>query len=59
MTDNVIQALRALGYRITQLQREDKIFYRIGWAAVPVPFPKEENKDAENIGRTSEDDCKT
>ena len=43
MTDNVINALRALGYRVTPMRHEDgTMFYRIGWAAVPVPVPPEE-----------------
>lgn len=38
ITDNVIEALRALGYRVTALSYEEKdIMYRISWSAVPTP----------------------
>ena len=41
ITDNVINALRALGFRVTPMKHEDETLYRIGWAAVPVPVKGE------------------
>ena len=43
ITDNVIEALHALGYRVTPIQDKDGgvIMHRIGWAAVPIPIKPE------------------
>lgn len=48
ITDNVIYALRALGFRVTPLKRENSnnMLYRIGWAAVPSPELTEEEQNA-------------